>query len=106
MVCTFVLKINDMRYSEEAKHRWLCEWKDSGESILQFCKDKPFNTGTFYKWVSQWEGEENTPSGSGFIPLPISGTMPLYMTIQYPGGVKIDIHQPMSIEHIRKLAGC
>ena len=95
-----------MRYSKEDQQMWLCEWKESGENIPQFCKDKPFNTGTFYKWVRQREGEDKTFSSSKFIQLPLSHTMPIYMSIQYPGGVKIDIHQPMSIEQIRKLAGC
>ncbi|MBK9733929.1 MAG: hypothetical protein IPO92_02750 [Saprospiraceae bacterium] len=95
-----------MRYTKEQIDQWISEWNQSGQSIIKYCEGKPFDKSTFYNWRKKliWSSEvvkktENLYRFKSLLPI-------FHMSIQYPNGVRIDLHSLMSIEDIRVLSGC
>lgn len=95
-----------MRYNKEQKSEWIAEWQESGMSISKFCEDKPFDKSSFYNWRKESQDSGEKAGKNNFITIdPLVGNMP-YLSIVYPSGVRVDIHVPMQVDDVRKLAGC
>jgi len=95
-----------MRYDREQIDHWMKEWEESGQSIYTFCRDKPFDKSTFYNWRKKSVVDDTRHRDSKFISVSMVPSCVPQLSIQYPNGVKVDIHTTMSIEAIRLLAGC
>lgn len=88
------------RFSEPQRLRWVQKWQQSGLSVEQFSKGKPFHASTLYNWSRL--GQE----ACEFVPVEILGTDRASVRILYPNGVVIEISETQDIDLIRKLAGC
>ena len=96
-----------MRYNKEQIGNWISEWDQSGQSIRKYCQGKPFDKSTFYNWRKKLIGSsEVVKKDRKFFPVQVTPAFIPQMSIQYPNGVRIDIHTLMSIEDIRVLTGC
>lgn len=96
-----------MRYNKEQIGNWISEWEQSGRSIRKYCEGKPFDKSTFYNWRKKFIGSsEVVKKDRKFLPVQVTASYIPHMSIQYPNGVRIDIHTLMSIEDIRFLTGC
>jgi hypothetical protein len=96
-----------MRYAKEQIDQWISEWNQSGQSIIKFCEGKPFDKSTFYNWRKKLIGSsEVVKKDRKFVPVQVTPSYIPHMSIQYPNGVRIDLHTVMRIEDIRVLTGC
>lgn len=96
-----------MRYNKEQIGNWISEWEQSGLSISKYCDGKPFDKSIFYNWRKKLIGSsEVVKKDRKFLPVQVTPSYIPHMSIQYPNGVRIDIHTLMSIEDIRVLTGC
>ena len=96
-----------MRYNKEQIGNWISEWDQSGLSIRKYCQGKPFDKSTFYNWRKKLIGTpEVVKKARKFVAVQVAPSYIPHISIQYPNGVRIDIHTLMSIEDIRVLTGC
>lgn len=96
-----------MRYDKKQIDQWITQWEQSGLSISKYCDGKPFDKSTFYNWRKKLIGSsEVVKKDRKFLPVQVTPSYIPHMSIQYPNGVRIDIHTLMSIEDIRVLTGC
>ncbi len=48
------------QYTMDQRYALLAEWKQSGKSVSQFCRDKKLKTTTFHGWQKRYD--RKTPS--------------------------------------------
>lgn len=94
-----------MKYTKENIETWISELKQSGQSIAEFSKDKPFHPSTLHYWLSKEsqhskflevkpKREDNKNQQTSII------------EIRYPNGVTMSIVKPLSITELLSLVRC
>jgi len=64
------------------------EWKQSGKTQKQFCREIDLKVGTFAYWVAKRKRAEDSPGG-GFALVDVTGQQNRPVEITYPNGVKL-----------------
>jgi hypothetical protein len=94
-----------MKYDREKMEHWMLGWRQSGQSVSEFCRAHQLSKARFYYWRSKLEGKGNKRSSSFLSVVASPGSFPL-ATLHYPNGVRLDVFVPLDSEQIRQLAGC
>jgi len=94
-----------MRYVKEQIDQWISEWEQSGKSISTYCLDKPFDKSTFYNWRKKPTGPSGAKQSSKLLSVHVSPSYIPHMSINYPNGVRVDVHMMLSSDEVRTLAG-
>ena len=96
-----------MRYDKKQIDQWITEWEQSGLSIIKYCTGKPFDKSTFYNWRKKLIGSSDVvKKDRNFVPVQVTPSYIPHMSIQYPNGVRLDLHIMLSSEDVRVLTGC
>ncbi len=90
-----------MRYTKDQIKTWVTKFKQSGQSVAQFSKDKPFHISTLSYWLRKYD------HASSFIeikPIEVPSLSPI--EIRRPDGVVISIANKLTIVDILQLMKC
>ncbi len=68
------------------------QWKQSGKTRKEFCRDREVNPATFAYWVSKWKSR-NSPA-QGFARVDLSEGQGRKVEITYPNGVRLCTDDP------------
>ena len=79
------------------------KWLSSPEGKQLFCEQEGLPISVLNYWVSHYNRHKRqTGAKQGFVPLQLSGppTGSAYMELVFPSGVKLKIHQQLSLEEL------
>ena len=94
-----------MKYDREKMAHWLVVWRQSGQTVSQFCQRHQLSKASFYYWRSKLEDAQGGRKSS-FVSVRASVDPFPLASIHYPNGVRVDVFMPLDSDQIRKLAGC
>ncbi|HMP30347.1 MAG TPA: hypothetical protein PKD85_12155 [Saprospiraceae bacterium] len=90
-----------MRYKEEQIMEWITQHKESGLSIEEFSKGKPFHKSTLSYWYKNRSVDSNS-----FIELKVPKSDKFIIQILRPDGITININQEFSVQELKQLMQC
>lgn len=79
------------------------KWLSRPKGKQLFCKQEGLPISVLNYWVSHYHRHKREKvAKQGFVPLQLSGppTSPTYMELVFPSGVKLKIHQRLSLEEL------
>ena len=79
------------------------KWLASPKGKQLFCEQEGLPISVLNYWVSHYNRHKREKvAKQGFVPLQLSGntTGPAYMELDFPSGVKLKIHQQLSLEEL------
>ena len=79
------------------------KWLSSPEGKQLFCEQEGLPISVLNYWVSHYNRHKRQKGAKqGFVPLQLSGspTSPTYLELVFPSGVKLKIHQRVSLEEL------
>jgi hypothetical protein len=89
------------------------EWKQSGLSIRQYCRDTGIKVTSFCYWRSRFETESLPPAYGNFIPIKMSGKTSAgpagvepgkaLCEVVYPNGVVVRVTSDISLDQLRQM---
>ena len=91
--------------SKEEMYSYIRSWQQSGLSQKQYCTGQQITYYLFHYWYRKYK-EEQTSVPEGFIQLPapiVSSSLP-FAEVAFPGGRRILLHQPVSVDYLKSLA--
>ena len=65
--------------------RLIADWRDSGLSVSQFCRDKKVPASAFYRWRTKLRQQESLGSGS-FVQVALPSTKDAPLELAFPAG--------------------
>ena len=94
-----------MKYTKESIITWINELSQSGQTIKEFCRDKPFHPSSLRYWISK------ASQPSRFIEVKAKTADALNaqiysIEIRYPNGVTMSLVKPLSIADLVSLVKC
>jgi hypothetical protein len=84
----------------------LRRFKDSGQTVVEFCQGEQVSTPSFYQWKKKLAGSSKTPRASrrksartatGFQELRVSSVDGSPVTIRLPDGITIELGRDLSV---------
>lgn len=91
-----------MRYKEEQIKEWITQHKESGLSIEEFSKGKPFHKST----LSYWYKQDRPIDSSSFIEVKALKSKKFSVQILRRDGIIININQDLSVQELKQLIQC
>lgn len=92
-------------YSQAEKTELVTQWKSSGISQKEWCKDQELSIHTFRKWVGRYgKALEEVEPKTEFIPLTFTDqviTSDYELQLIYPNGVKLCIPNTLPSKQIK-----
>jgi hypothetical protein len=90
-------------YSKAQKKEFCEEWKASGLTQSQYCRDKGINAVTFSGWIKKFLRNENTAKTkvkgkSKFIPLSLQSSAQIQGSLEIIAANKLTIRLPITVE--------
>jgi len=95
--------INQNRESEIKIH--ISEWKQSGKSMKQYCRDNNISFDSFYYWYRKFSKIDSC-NNEDFVPLKIINKPAIKenkIEIHYPNGVKLLLTGGNNLSYLREL---
>jgi len=100
-------RMKNKRYEQQQIDAWLAEGKESGLSPYQFSLGKLFFANTIGKLIKKASGLSPKGKSGGFVQLALQPkAQEAKLVINYPNGVKVDIHCALDAKVIKTLIGC
>lgn len=98
------------RHDNNKMHSLYEQWLSSGQSRAVFAKRHGYRPSTFGYWIKKFqiETEVESKKASGFSKVafeyPVStSNAPALTIINYPSGIKIELHSPVSAFYLKEL---
>ena len=90
------------------------DWKASGLTIDDFCKNIGFTRSRFYLWKGKLESKSTAASSGSFIPMKMTGRPSSFSNcsspganalceVSYPTGVVVRVTSDMTLVQLRRL---
>lgn len=93
------------KISREEMYSHIRAWQSLGVSQKQYCRSQNITYYLFHYWYRKFKEEQGgTPEGFIQLPSPVSSTLP-FAEITFPSGRRILLHQPVSADYLKSLAG-
>ena len=99
----------------KSKKEWegiIEEWKGSGLSKYEYCREKKIYRSTFYKWCKKLRDEQEELGKSRFIPIIIKDRekereegIKSELSIESASGIKVKFKSGCKIEEIKAIVG-
>jgi hypothetical protein len=98
------------KYEKSQIHQWVNEYKESGSSIYEYSKGKPFHASDLFHWLEGNSSKAETKPVAESLPesnfIEVSGMWPAsqaLITIHYPNGVRVEVNYAMEADHLKNL---
>ncbi len=80
------------------------QWRQSGLSQKAFCGQQSIRYYVFHYWYKRYrEHHMEKQSDNSFVKLQIAKPSPGAVEINYPGGIRIIFHEPVSSSYLKSL---
>lgn len=90
-----------MRYTEAQIKEWIAQHQESGLSIEDFSKGKPFHKSTLSYWYKKSSAKIHS-----FIELKVPKSDKFILQILRPDGMTFNINQEFTITELKQLIQC
>ncbi len=92
-------------FTDIQKQELIQEWKQSGKTKIDFCKEKELNYFTFVNWsADKKKRNKPVPPASSFIPVKVSqNTDSLFAQLKLRSGAVVNIYQPVESGYLSAL---
>ena len=88
--------------TREQKEEIIQQWQQSGKSRKEFCEEHQIGYNSLVSWCKQLKDKKTT---TGFSELKIKEIPGLFVQLQLPGGIIIELYQLVPVEYLQSLIG-
>ena len=91
-------------FTDSQKQALIQEWRESGKTKLDFCKERDLKYFTFVNWSSDKKKTNKPVSASPFIPVKVSqNSDALFAQLKLRNGAVVNIYGPVEAAYLSAL---
>ncbi len=91
-------------FTEQQKQELIEQWKQSGKTKIDFCKEKDLKYFSFVGWSSDKKKKKQTVAHSSFVPVKISrNDEALFAQLTLKNGSVLNIYHPVEVGYLSAL---